>query len=138
MCHGVPALLAELGDAAADDLLDLIRIQTGETKTVSRDQGLRETALESLGNLKPVIAEGIHTAGASSQISDGAAAVLLMDSDKAKALGLRPRARIVSQALVGAGPYYHLDGPVQSTQRVLDRARIKIGVEIVGVFYSSR
>ncbi|SIH30557.1 Probable acetyl-CoA acetyltransferase FadA [Mycobacteroides abscessus subsp. abscessus] len=107
---------------------------TGETKTVNRDQGLRETTLESLGNLKPVIAEGIHTAGTSSQISDGAAAVLLMDSDKAKALGLRPRARIVSQALVGAEPYYHLDGPVQSTQRVLDRAGMKIGdIDVVEI-----
>ncbi|OAT68524.1 acetyl-CoA acetyltransferase [Mycobacteroides immunogenum] len=107
---------------------------TGETLTVARDQGLRDTTLESLGNLKPVMPEGIHTAGTSSQISDGAAAVLLMDSDKAKALGLRPRARIVSQALVGAEPYYHLDGPVQSTQRVLDRAGMKIGdIDVVEI-----
>lgn len=107
---------------------------TGETLTVTRDQGLRDTTLESLGNLKPVMPEGIHTAGTSSQISDGAAAVLLMDSDKAKALGLRPRARIVSQALVGAEPHYHLDGPVQSTQRVLDRAGMKIGdIDVVEI-----
>ncbi|MGH3723691.1 MAG: steroid 3-ketoacyl-CoA thiolase [Mycobacterium sp.] len=107
---------------------------TGETKTVNRDQGLRETTLESLAGLKPVIAEGIHTAGTSSQISDGAAAVLLMDEDKARALGLKPRARIVSQALVGAEPYYHLDGPVQSTQRVLDRAGMKIGdIDVVEI-----
>jgi acetyl-CoA C-acetyltransferase len=64
-----------------------------------------------------VLDGGIHTAGTSSQISDGAAAVLWMDEDKARALGLRPRARIISQALVGAEPYYHLDGPVQSTPR---------------------
>ena len=70
---------------------------------------------------------GIHTAGTSSQISDGAAAVLWMDEDKAKALGLRPRARIVSQALVGAEPYYHLDGPVQSTAKVLEKAGMKMG-----------
>jgi len=107
---------------------------TGETLTVSRDQGLRDTTLESLGNLKPVMPEGIHTAGTSSQISDGAAAVLLMDEDKARALGLKPRARIVSQALVGAEPYYHLDGPVQSTQRVLDRAGMKIGdIDVVEI-----
>jgi len=56
------------------------------------------------------------------QISDGAAAGLWMDEDKARALGLRPRARIVSQALVGAEPYYHLDGPVQSTAKVLEKA----------------
>ncbi len=70
---------------------------------------------------------GIHTAGTSSQISDGAAAVILMDADRAQALGMKPRARIVSQALVGAEPYYHLDGPVQSTQRVLERSGMKMG-----------
>jgi acetyl-CoA C-acetyltransferase len=63
----------------------------------------------------------VHTAGTSSQISDGAAAVLLMDADRAAALGLRPRARIKAQVLVGAEPYYHLDGPVQATQRLLER-----------------
>ena len=63
-----------------------------------------------------------YTAGTSSQISDGAAAVLWMDEDKARGLGLRPRARIVAQALVGAEPYYHLDGPVQSTARVLEKS----------------
>ncbi|ALG85956.1 steroid 3-ketoacyl-CoA thiolase [Gordonia phthalatica] len=95
---------------------------TGQILEVNRDQGLRDTTLESLGNLKPVIEGGIHTAGNSSQISDGAAAILLMDSDRAKELGLRPRARLVSQALVGAEPYYHLDGPVQATERVLSRS----------------
>jgi acetyl-CoA C-acetyltransferase len=108
-------------------VLDEQHAPTGERQTVSRDQGLRDTTLESLSKLKPVMEGGIHTAGTSSQISDGAAAVLLMDEDKAKALGLKPRARIVSQALVGAEPYYHLDGPVQSTTRVLERAGMKIG-----------
>ena len=95
---------------------------TGQTLQVNRDQGLRDTTAESLAGLKPVIEGGIHTAGNSSQISDGAAAVLLMDEDRAKELGLRPRARLVSQALVGAEPYYHLDGPVQATERVLSRS----------------
>ncbi|MEO9222414.1 MAG: steroid 3-ketoacyl-CoA thiolase, partial [Mycobacteriaceae bacterium] len=94
---------------------------------VSKDQGLRDTTLEGLAKLKPVIEGGIHTAGTSSQISDGAAAVILMDADRAQALGMKPRARIVSQALVGAEPYYHLDGPVQSTQRVLERSGMKMG-----------
>ncbi|GAB3687428.1 steroid 3-ketoacyl-CoA thiolase [Saccharopolyspora tripterygii] len=94
---------------------------------VTRDQGLRETSVETLGGLKPVLPDGLHTAGSSSQISDGAAAILLMDSDRARALGLRPRARIVSQCLVGAEPYYHLDGPVQATERVLARSGMKIG-----------
>jgi len=115
-------------------VLDEQRRPTGERQTVSRDQGLRDTTLESLSQLKPVIEGGIHTAGTSSQISDGAAAVLLMDEDKARALGLTPRARIVSQALVGAEPYYHLDGPVQSTARVLERAGMKIGdIDVVEI-----
>jgi acetyl-CoA C-acetyltransferase len=100
---------------------------TGETRLVTRDQGLRETTVDGLARLKPVVADGIHTAGTSSQISDGAAALLLMDSARARELGLRPRARIVAQALVGAEPYYHLDGPVQSTSRVLSSAGMSIG-----------
>ncbi|MER6667178.1 steroid 3-ketoacyl-CoA thiolase [Amycolatopsis japonica] len=100
---------------------------TGETRLVARDQGLRDTTVEGLSKLKPVLEGGVHTAGTSSQISDGAAALLLMDSDRAKALGLEPRARIVSQALVGAEPYYHLDGPVQATERVLAKAGMTIG-----------
>ena len=57
-----------------------------------------------------------------------------MDEDKARALGLKPRARIVSQALVGAEPYYHLDGPVQSTAKVLEKAGMKIGdIDIVEI-----
>ena len=108
-------------------VLDEQKQPTSERAVVSRDQGLRDTTLEGLASLKPVIDGGIHTAGTSSQISDGAAAVLWMDEDKAKALGLRPRARIVSQALVGAEPYYHLDGPVQATTKVLEKAGMKIG-----------
>ncbi|SFQ09858.1 acetyl-CoA C-acetyltransferase [Amycolatopsis arida] len=100
---------------------------TGQTRLVTRDQGLRETTPEGLAALKPVVDGGVHTAGTSSQISDGAAAVLLMDADRARALGLRPRARIVSQALVGAEPYYHLDGPVRATERVLRRAGLAVG-----------
>jgi acetyl-CoA C-acetyltransferase len=93
---------------------------TGETRVVSRDQGLRETTLEGLSGLKPVMGEGgMHTAGTSSQISDGAAAVLLMSEEAAARHGLRPRARILAQALVGAEPYYHLDGPVDATAKVL-------------------
>ncbi len=94
---------------------------------VTRDQGLRETTLEGLSALKPVLEDGIHTAGTASQISDGAAAVLVMDLDKARDLDLRPRARIVAQCLVGAEPYYHLDGPIAATDRVLARSKMKLG-----------
>jgi acetyl-CoA C-acetyltransferase len=100
-------------------------VKTGTT-LVTRDQGLRETTAEGLARLKPVLEGGVHTAGTSSQISDGAAALLVMDADRARELGLRPRARIVAQALVGAEPYYHLDGPVQSTERVLTRSGMRI------------
>ena len=97
------------------------------TRLVSRDQGLRETSLEALAALTPVRGEGArHTAGTASQVSDGAAAVLVVDEQVARAAGLRPRARILAQALVGAEPYYHLDGPVQATAKVLASAGMKI------------
>lgn len=121
-------------------VIDENKQPTAELNTVSRDQGLRETTLEGLSSLKPVIEGGIHTAGTSSQISDGAAAVLWMDEDKAKALGLKPRARIVAQANVGAEAYYHLDGPVQSTARVLEKSGMSMSdidlVEINEAFAS--
>jgi acetyl-CoA C-acetyltransferase len=100
---------------------------TGETHVVSRDEGLRETSLGKLAGLKPVVPDGLHTAGTSSQISDGAAAVLLVSADRARELGLRPRARIVAQALIGSEPYYHLDGPIDSTRRVLSQTGMSIG-----------
>jgi acetyl-CoA C-acetyltransferase len=95
---------------------------TGATQTVDRDQGLRDTTLEGLARLKPVYEGARHTAGTSSQISDGAAAVLWMDEDKARALGLRPRARLVHQLVTGTDPYYLLDGPVDATAKMLDRS----------------
>ncbi|GGL22252.1 steroid 3-ketoacyl-CoA thiolase [Nocardia jinanensis] len=100
---------------------------TGEKQEVSRDQGLRETSAESLAKLKPVLEGGIHTAGTSSQISDGAAAVLLMDEKTAQREGLRPRARVVTQCLVGSEPEFHLDGPVQACTRLLERSGMSIG-----------
>ena len=99
---------------------------TGETRLVDTDQGLRETTLEGLAGLRTVLPDGLHTAGTSSQISDGASAVLIMDEGKARDLGLRPRARIVTHCLVGSDPYFHLDGPIDATQRVLDRTGMAI------------
>ncbi|GAA4227499.1 acetyl-CoA C-acetyltransferase [Streptosporangium album] len=100
---------------------------TGESRTVDTDQGLRETTVEGLARLKPVMGDGgLHTAGTASQISDGAAAVLLMSEEAAARHGLRPRARILAQALVGAEPYYHLDGPVDATARVLSAAGMTV------------
>lgn len=99
---------------------------TGEKLDVNRDQGLRETSLESVGKLAPVLEGGVHTAGTSSQISDGAAAVLLMDEKAAQREGLQPRARLRTQALVGAEPEFHLDGPVQACTRLLERSGMSI------------
>ncbi|MGH8983772.1 MAG: steroid 3-ketoacyl-CoA thiolase [Acidimicrobiia bacterium] len=95
---------------------------TAETQVISRDQGLRDTTKEGLAKLKPVVDGYIITAGNSSQISDGAAAVLWMDEDKAKALGLKPRARLLHQLVTGTDPYYLLDGPVDATYKMLDRS----------------
>jgi acetyl-CoA C-acetyltransferase len=96
---------------------------TGDPTTVTRDEGLRQTSLEALAKLKPVAREdGVHTAGSSSQISDGAAAVLLMTEQRARALGLTPRARLTHQCLVGVDPVLMLTGPIDATQRLLERS----------------
>ena len=95
---------------------------TGETQWVEADQGLRDTTLESLAGLRTVLPDGLHTAGTASQISDGASAVLLMDSDLAESLGLTPRARVVTHCIVGSDPYYHLDGPIDATRLMLERS----------------
>jgi acetyl-CoA C-acetyltransferase len=98
------------------------------TRRVSKDEGLRETTLEKLSTLKPVARpEGVHTAGNSSQISDGAAALLMMTEEKAKALGLKARARVVDTCLVGVDPVLMLTGPIDATQRLLERNNLKIG-----------
>jgi acetyl-CoA C-acetyltransferase len=107
-------------------VLDTEGRPTGGTRTVDSDQGLRDTTLEGLAQLKPVLPDGLHTAGTSSQISDGASAVLIMDEDRARALGLTPRARITHHCLVGSDPYYHLDGPIDATRRILDRTGMAI------------
>lgn len=88
---------------------------TGKTRIVTRDQGLRDTTVEALAGLKSIEEGGIHTAGNSSQISDGSAAVLWMSAEEAKARGLKPRARIITGVVAGADPYYLLDGPIDAT-----------------------
>lgn len=92
---------------------------TGETVAVSRDEGLRETDLDTLGGLRTNMDGGVHTAGTSSQISDGAAAVLLMTRSKADALGVTPKATIVDSCLVGSDPRLMLTGPIGATQKLL-------------------
>ncbi len=100
---------------------------TGEFQTVSQDQGIRESTLEGLAALAPVVEGGIHTAGNSSQISDGAAAILWMSAERAKQLGLKPRARILWDVVVGSDPYYLLEGPIDATERILAKSGMKLG-----------
>ena len=95
---------------------------TGTTHHVAKDEGLRETTMEGLAGLKPVVGpDKVHTAGSSSQISDAAAAVLVMTRAKADALGLKPRARVVDTCLVGTDPVLMLTGPIDATHRLLER-----------------
>jgi acetyl-CoA acetyltransferase family protein len=96
--------------------------------TYVSDQGIRpDTTIEALSQLKPAFKEdGKVTAGNSSQISDGAAAVLLMSREKADALGLKPRARIVDQTTVGVDPVIMLTGPIPATHKLLERNGMKM------------
>ena len=99
---------------------------TGDTKTVSRDQGMRETTMESLAGLKIMSEGGIHTPGTSSQVSDGSAAVLWMSAEEAKARGLKPRARIIQGVVAGSDPFYLLDGPVNATELLFKKTGMSL------------
>ena len=92
------------------------------------DEGIRpDSSLETLANLKPAFKpDGLVTAGNSSQITDGAAAVLIMSEEKANHLGLRPRARFHSFALAGVDPVTMLTGPIPATAKVLERAKLTL------------
>ncbi|MCL4248242.1 MAG: thiolase family protein [Anaerolineae bacterium] len=96
----------------------------GQALTVTQDQGFRANAsLEKMATLQPAFsADGVTTAGNSSQISDGAAALVLMSREKAEQLGLKPKARLVSAATVGSDPHLMLTGPIAATRKVLARA----------------
>ena len=107
-------------------VLDSEGEKTGETLLVNTDQGIRDTNYESLASLNPGLDGGIHTAGNSSQISDGAAGLLWMDENRAKANGLKPRAKIVANVVVGTDPYYLLDGPVDATKKILSKSGMSL------------
>ncbi|HXY91488.1 MAG TPA: acetyl-CoA C-acyltransferase [Acidimicrobiia bacterium] len=99
------------------------------TKVFDRDEGMRETTLEGLAALKPNLRDrdpAFHTAGTSSQISDGAGALLLMTEERADTLGLRPRARVVASVLVGSDPELMLTGPMPATRELLDRSSLAL------------
>ncbi len=101
---------------------------------VSADEGIRrDTSLEKLAGLKPVFrADGSVTAGSSSQISDGAAALVITTDEQAKRLGVRPLARVTASTVVGSDPVMMLDGPIPATARVLRRAGL--GLDEIDVF----
>ncbi len=106
---------------------EIVPIET-EHGTIEQDQGIRrDTTLESLAELKtPFKSNGRITAGTSSQLSDGAAAVLIASRGAAERLGLRPRARIVDQVTVGVDPVIMLTGPIPATRKLLSRSGLAI------------
>ncbi|MBA59729.1 MAG: acetyl-CoA C-acyltransferase [Gammaproteobacteria bacterium] len=99
---------------------------TSQTRIIDRDEGLRETTLESLANLDPVPGQQIHTAGSSSQVSDGAAAVIMASEKACENYDLKPRAKIVATTLVGVDPVTMLKGPIPATRKVLERAGLSM------------
>ncbi len=105
-----------------------VKDEDGKTVEFSRDEGIRpDTSLEKLASLKPAFKpDGLITAGNSSQISDGAAAVLIMERETAEKLGLKPRARFVSFSLAGADPILMLTAPIPATQKALAKAGLTI------------
>jgi acetyl-CoA acyltransferase len=123
---------------------EIIAVTGADGSDVTRDEGLRDTTVESLAKLKPSFRSeeegGRVTAGNSSQITDGAAAALIMSEEKANELGLTPRARFVDFALAAADPRLMLTAPIPATRKVLDRAGLAIGdidlVEINEAFAS--
>ena len=100
----------------------------GASEMMTRDEGIREgTTVETLANLKPAFKEdGKITAGNSSQITDGASAVLIMSAEKAESLGLRPRARFHSFAVVGTDPVTMLKGPIPATTKIVQRSGLSL------------
>ncbi len=105
-----------------------VKNEDGTVEVMRRDEGIRpDTSVEVLAGLKPAFKEdGVVTAGNSSQITDGAAAVLIMSEDKARELGLKPRARFKAFALAGVDPVTMLTGPIPATRKVLDKAGLTI------------
>jgi acetyl-CoA acetyltransferase family protein len=102
-----------------------IKVKTGDAEgVVSTDEGIRETSLEAMANLRPPFKPegGVVTAGNSSQITDGASAVLIMTPEKAEQFGLKPRARFHTFALAASDPVIMLTAPIPATQKVLKRA----------------
>ncbi len=125
----VKAATATRGCHFEREILPLeVTLPDGQKTTVTTDEGIRfHPDLQKMLSLKPVFKEdGVITAGNSSQISDGAAALVLMSGEKVRELGLRPRARVVARAVVGTDPVLMLDGPIPATRKVLAKAGLKL------------
>ena len=139
--HQLAARATEEGRFERETIPMKVRMN-GSEETVQTDQGIRpDTSLDKLAQLKPAFKEdGKVTAGNSSQISDGAAAVLLMTREKADEYGLKPRARVLDQTTVGVDPVIMLTGPIPATRKLLERNKMKMGdidlVEINEAFAS--
>ena len=107
---------------------EILPVLDAEGALMTADEGMRETTRESLGKLKPSFRPeeegGRVTAGNSSQITDGAAALLIMSEDKARELGMKPRARFVDFAMAAEDPRYMLTAPIPATRKVLERAKM--------------
>jgi acetyl-CoA acyltransferase len=125
--HQRAAAATEQGRFQSQIVPVTVKTEEGEEE-VTRDEGIRwDTSMEKLASLQPAFKmDGVVTAGNSSQISDGAAAVLIMSEDRAKDLGLTPRARFVQFALAGVDPVIMLTGPIPATTKVLDRAGLTV------------
>lgn len=93
---------------------------------LQRDEGLRTTSPEALAALAPIRRDGLHTAGTTSQVSDGAAAILWMSHEAAQRHGLAPRAQLVRGVVTGGDPYYLLDGPTEATRRLLKQTGMSL------------
>src|SRR5579883_2411077 len=119
------AAAAQATDAFAGEIMP---VALADGSSFTRDEGVRaDTSLEKLATLKPAFKpDGRITAGSSSQVSDGAAALLLMTPERANELGLRPRARIVAQKVVGVDPVTMLTGPIPATKAILKRAGLTL------------
>ncbi len=107
-------------------MLDQEGKPTGDTQTISKDEGLRATNMESLAGLQAVPGQEIHTAGSSSQVSDGASVVILASAAAVAKYGLTPRAKIRSTTLVGCDPVTMLKGPIPATEKVLEQSGLSI------------
>jgi acetyl-CoA C-acetyltransferase len=115
--------------------VDIDGKSTGRTHDVSRDECIRETSLEGLAGLKPTgRPDGVHTAGTSSQIADGASSVLLMTDSKAEQLGLQPLATVIDTCLLGCDPVLMLEGPIPATRKLLSDNSLAISdIDIVEI-----